>query len=399
MIEISENVFNQVYAEFKARVESDANVPLVNFNTHPFIEDNENYKYGVLEDAKNKLLTRDWKEAEIGKGRIIKFVRDAIYSSIKTNNSKFQNNLLDWRKKDDFKNLKPSFENEKTLFDFFKSKIKDEDAFNRFSELGFSYQLIAYLFFIKNSQKYMPISQEQFDLIFKSLSLDFHTSHNISWDNYVNFNEIIKTFRIHLSRYHSNITLLDAHSFLWIYGFKFEKDKKKIKLNPPEQKRIVKEQETYQPIIPHDLEEIPADQTEIDYIELHRRLIEIGAKAEKYVYQNEIDFLLGNGFPSLAEKVRIVSSNPSLGFDILSFETTHEQKQIEVKAISTNKHHKSFILTRNELAKSKVYKNYYVYCVADIDSDKPKIIRLKNPNFDNMENFRIEPLTYKVSFE
>ena len=48
---------------------------------------------------------------------------------------------------------------------FLKVKSKDEKAFDQFSELGFSYQLIAYLFFIKNSQKYLPISQTRFDLI------------------------------------------------------------------------------------------------------------------------------------------------------------------------------------------------------------------------------------------
>ena len=81
---------------------------------------------------------------------------------------------------------------------------------------------------------------------------------------------------------------------------------------------------------------------------------------------------LETDFPELAKQVRLVSNNPKLGFDILSFETDGKQKQIEVKAISENKSRKSFIISRNEFSKSKIYSNYYVYCVYEIYSEKPK---------------------------
>ena len=41
----------------------------------------------------------------------------------------------------------------------------------------------------------MPISQEKFDEIFSSINIDFKTSNNCSWENYLEFNEIIKLFR------------------------------------------------------------------------------------------------------------------------------------------------------------------------------------------------------------
>ena len=126
--------------------------------------------------------------------------------------------------------------------------------------------------------------------------------------------------------------------------------------------------------------------------------MEIGVLAEKIVLKSEIDFL-SRDFPELADKVRLVSNNPKLGFDILSFETDGKQKQIEVKAISVNRNTKSFIITRNEFSKSKTYSNYYVYCVTELNSDKPKIIRIKNPDFENNNDFLIEPLTYKITFE
>lgn len=126
--------------------------------------------------------------------------------------------------------------------------------------------------------------------------------------------------------------------------------------------------------------------------------MEIGEIAERIVLDSEIEFLKSD-FPELAEKVRLVSNNPQLGFDILSFETDGKQKQIEVKAISHNGNVKSFIITRNEFSKSKTYSNYYVYCVVGINSDNPEILRIKNPDFDNNDDFLMEPLTYRIIFE
>lgn len=158
------------------------------------------------------------------------------------------------------------------------------------------------------------------------------------------------------------------------------------------------ELETYQPKIAIDLDNLPEVQNEVDYIEQYKNQMEIGLLAEKIVLENEIDFLRKD-FPDLANKVRSVANNPKFGFDILSFETNGNQKQIEVKAISVNKETKSFILTRNEFDKSKTYSNYYVYCVTELISDSPKILRIKNPDFENKNDFRIEPLTYKIIFE
>jgi hypothetical protein len=254
----------------------------------------------------------------------------------------------------------------------------------------------------------MPISQTQFDKIFETLGIAFKSSHNCTWVNYSDYNEIIKQFRKHLSQRFQNVSLLDAHSFLWIYGFQFEtliKEKthqsnsfKEQKVNVHPQEKPKPELEIYQPKKVVDTKSLTDNENEIDYLENHRRLMEIGDLAEKIVLENEIEFLKVD-FPELAEKVRLVSNNPKLGFDILSFEIDGKQKQIEVKAISENKNCKSFIISRNEFSKSKTYSNYYVYCVTEINSEEPKILRIKNPDFEKNNTFLIEPLTYKITFE
>jgi hypothetical protein len=401
MIEINQNIFEIVHSRFNKLLTDKIDESRIDFKNHPVVEKHENYKYEIIKDAKNQLLLKTWKKNDIGSGTILKNIKNAI--NVKSNN------LIDWRKKDDFKKLKANKENEQFLYDFFKSKIKDDSAFDNFVEIGFSYQLIAYLFFIKNHQKYMPISQEKFDEIFRSINIDFKTSHNCSWRNYLGYNEIIKQFRKQLSQKYKKASLLDAHSFLWIYGFQLEETQKKSEQKKETQKTENKttgklkekpkpELETYKPKKVVDLESLSETSNEIDYIKNHRKMMEIGDLAEKIVLKNEIDFLSPD-FPELAEKVRLVSNNPKLGFDVLSFETDGKQKQIEVKAISVNKNTKSFIITRNEFLKSKIYSNYYVYCVTEINSEKPKILRIKNPDFKNIDDFLIEPLTYKITFE
>ncbi|WP_040282313.1 DUF3883 domain-containing protein [Psychroserpens damuponensis] len=401
MIEINEKTFEYALSEFKNIVEKDTNENLVEFKTNSFIDEHENYKYAVLDQAKNSLLTKTWKEDEIGNGRILKSVKNSIQTNVIYNYETHQNNLIDWRKKDNFSKLKANQKNEKLLFEFFKSKIKDEKAFDQFSELGFSYQLIAYLFFIKNSQKYLPISQTRFDLIFSSLNIDLKTSHNSSWENYQEFVGIIKQFQNYLKTEFSGIQLLDAHSFLWIYGFQFEKSKESTEVKIQSKKTAEKkkpELPNYQPRKAIDLETLVEPETEIDYIKQLEKQMEIGNLAEEIVLNSEIEFLR-NDYPDLAEKVRSVANNPKLGFDIISFEIDGTQKQIEVKAISINKSNKSFFLSRNELRKSKEYPNYYLYCISELSSEKPKILRIKKPNFENGNDFKMEPMTYKITFE
>ncbi len=136
----------------------------------------------------------------------------------------------------------------------------------------------------------------------------------------------------------------------------------------------------------------------IDFIEKHKKQIEIGNLAEKIVLENEIEFLKSNN-SNLYKKVRLVSYNLELGVDVLSFELDGTQKQIEVKAISNNGNKKSFIITENELSKSKLFPNYYIYCVTDLNSENPKILRIKNPNLEDTKKFMLQPLSYRVTFE
>lgn len=147
-----------------------------------------------------------------------------------------------------------------------------------------------------------------------------------------------------------------------------------------------------------DLSKLKINPHKIDYLEKHKKAMEIGDLAEKIVLDSEFNFLEKSN-PELAEKVCSVANNTKLGFDILSFERHGEQKQIEVKAISKKNDKHSFIITENELLKSEMYSNYYIYCVINVFSNKPEILRIKNPDLKNNKEFTLKPLTYNVTFE
>ncbi|TDD96213.1 hypothetical protein [Flavobacterium cellulosilyticum] len=82
----------------------------------------------------------------------------------------------------------------------------------------------------------MPISQTKFDEIFEIIGIfgiaDFKTSHNLSWENYSTYINIIKQTREFLKTKDNNTTLLDAHSFLWIIGNQMKIDVEVTKANP-----------------------------------------------------------------------------------------------------------------------------------------------------------------------
>lgn len=196
------------------------------FKSSAFIDKEENYKYAVFDQAKESLEQQWWKQSDIGTGKIQGKVKDAIKTKLVYEYQWHNNNLVDWRKRDDFAKLPISNSLETTLFNFYKNKTKDSEVFEEFLSLKLSYQIIAYLFFIKDRNRYLPITQERFDEIFELIGIpEFKTSYNASWDNYNEFIDIIKQVRDFLKAKDPNATLLDAHSFLYILGSQMKEEK------------------------------------------------------------------------------------------------------------------------------------------------------------------------------
>jgi predicted HNH restriction endonuclease len=221
-----------LFADFIEFIRQQTGDTFASFRTSPYIEKHENYKYGVSQEAKERLNQKLWKQEDIGTGVIQKKVSSAIQDKLHYNYQWHANNLIDWRKKDDFTKLPKNRELEQGFFNFYKNKISDGVAFETFLNLKMSYQFIAYLFFIKDPQHYLPITQERFDQIFDLIGLTgFKTSGQASWENYKEFLNINQQVRDFLKRKDAKASLIDAHSFLYILGSQMKQANFKFSFN------------------------------------------------------------------------------------------------------------------------------------------------------------------------
>ena len=96
---------------------------------------------------------------------------------------------------------------------------EDDDAasFSHIVQLvGKNFQLLGFLCFLKNPDHYMPISPDNFKEFFGRLGIDVEFSGKCSWELYTQYNrwltDVMHYLKKHIS---SEITLLDAHSFVW----------------------------------------------------------------------------------------------------------------------------------------------------------------------------------------
>lgn len=222
MFQIDNDLLNQKLREFIAFVNTKSGMIFSDFVSNPYIYQNENYKTELRLFAFNELSFLSWNKNSFGTGKIL----NAVIKSIEQK----QNNLVIWQNrygpntKDHHRlivlrdNKDKLYIFERNTFDFFHNKIDDASYFDYLiQEAGKKYALLAYIFFIKNPQKYLPISTSNFDKLFKDLNIDFSTTHKCSWENYHEYLTIIKTIQVFLQENLScEISFLDTHSFCWI---------------------------------------------------------------------------------------------------------------------------------------------------------------------------------------
>lgn len=232
-------IFEKYFDLFINLVESKSKTKFISFPSNRYTEESEGYKDEIYEKARNNLRFWKWKKENIGTGEII----SKVISAIKLDNN--ENNLVDWRLTSKFegktKNEEMLNNYEKIFFNFFHDNEEEQKFFELFIEFfGKNYPLIAYFFFIKDKAQYMPISPSNFDIAFEKLGVkDFKTSYQCSWDNYKQYNKLLNQTRELLTeRGIKDVTLLNAHSFVWIIS-NVEKELNKIGIPNNEKIKII----------------------------------------------------------------------------------------------------------------------------------------------------------------
>lgn len=151
------------------------------FQNNSFLNSYENYKYRTIK--RTRPIIEKIKDSKIfGKGIVRELLIDAINEGYNLVNSFWRNNVRGVL--DDLRGAKLT-KFEKNLHDLYSGKMTDEAFFDYYtSEVSKIYNIIAYILFLKNSKKYLPLATTTFDQFFKEVEIDFHTTSNCSWENY-----------------------------------------------------------------------------------------------------------------------------------------------------------------------------------------------------------------------
>ena len=220
---IDEFLFDRHAQAFVDFVESKNNESFSSFEKNTYIEGQEGYNERVYREGQAHLGFNKWNESQIGSG-------DIAYSVISALKAR-DNNFIQWQEKskicEDFQAPDRFQLLERVLFDLYRSN-NDQQAFkNLVTTVGKKYSLIAYLFFLRDSSKYLPIKTTYFEKALGYLGADLQLSGRCSWESYQSFLRLVNEVGVLLRKFlECEVTLLNAHSFVWILSKQMEEEAK-----------------------------------------------------------------------------------------------------------------------------------------------------------------------------
>ncbi|WP_019196478.1 hypothetical protein [Afipia birgiae] len=227
---IDPRAFREAFARFQALITARSGHAFTDFQ-EGLAAVWESYKPRLRDHALGLLRAGEWSEADIGSGAILNRMIEAI--EIQDSRSNLTNNLVFWQNRyghanRDHRALLEAASNPKLrrdveglLFGLFRGDADEGGTFDRLSELtGGKYPLLAYIFFLKDMDRFMPIQPTGFDRAFRTLGIDFSTLRQCSWENYSTYNQTLAALQpfIEASTGLKNVRLVDAHSFCWIFS-------------------------------------------------------------------------------------------------------------------------------------------------------------------------------------
>lgn len=244
-------LFQRQLEAFKSFVKDRSGVDFVSFASNPYTEEQEGYKYKIHSAARDALNIQAWRKSDIGSGKIVAAMIEAIEIP--------KSNLVPWQARfgkaarphqllfeaKAHKSQLPSIE--KCLFTLYREEQNEKSFDELVGIFGKTYPLLAYLFFLKDRSRFLPIAPTFFDRAFKYLGADFKTSHRCSWKNYSAYVDLLGELKAMLAESLAvEVTLLDAHSFAWILTGQIEQANKLadvaeyLSLSETEREAIVK---------------------------------------------------------------------------------------------------------------------------------------------------------------
>lgn len=197
----------------------------------------ESYKPRLRDYALAQLKSDSWSEEDIGSGKIIEQTIDAI--EIQASHGNLTNNLVFWQNRFGHANrdhralieAKTSGVGlrhlEDLIFRLYQTEADEPAIFEALKDVtGGKYPLLAFLFFLRDMSRFMPIQPTGFDRAFEAIGLDLHTRGKCSWANYKAFNEALSNIQgaIEGEAGLKDVRLIDAHSLVWLFSSLLKKE-------------------------------------------------------------------------------------------------------------------------------------------------------------------------------
>lgn len=378
-VDIDPRILRNIFQDFKRSIERESKQygETSKFTSFSNIitSEQEGYKTEIFGTGHIILGMKNWKEEFIGDGTILN-------SLIKSYGGK-DNNLVDWRSLNELKKAlndnKRRKKLERLIFDLYRNPtVSPSQIFGLLQPLIKNYDAVAYPFFLKDMNQFVPIKPRHFDRFFEKVGSKFRTSGKCSWENYHLFITYIRWVRNWLENEGiDNVSLIDAHSFCWM-AVNWLESHPQAPLTIPilknlniDSNRPMKDQSNADTAATHASGHTPSNDS--DPAEWDKRKRDLGDAAERWVKDSEIERLRRLGFQNPEEAVNNVSQNRGLGYDIESREIDGTPRFIEVKTIQKRNNSITFYISRNELKKGNSLNNYWIYCVLNPDSEKPEI--------------------------
>lgn len=278
---------------------------------------------------------------------------------------------------------------DEALFRMYIERSDPPACFAELTELfGARYDLIAYLFFLRDGCEYLPVRPTVFSEVFEILDVPLVMRGRCSWENYQGYLNRMQEVLRHLRQMElpGVVSLLDAHSFCWMLA----------RMIPPTSSR----EPTAEHVILNPLAGAAPVRSNggggFTQVELNEALSEqrkIGAEAQLIVLNHERARLRSCGRPELADQVRDVSDNLSLGYDIESFTESGGPKRIEIKATARRGEDLRFFLSENEKRRSQELEGFTFALVSGVRTLAPKIYEFPG---GHLPNAALHPVNYEV---
>lgn len=221
-------LFKQRFDSFRERIHRASGKPFVSFG-EGLPAAWEAYKALLRQKALSRLAISSMADVDVGNGAILERLISAIEVAPEPDGE--ANNLVQWQNRfghasrshrvlldarDD-----PSARRtiETWALEFYKGALDAALAFEQMRKIaGSRYDLLGYLFFLKDWDRYVPIAPKTFDRAFKEIGIDPVTRQQCSWSNYERYNAAMADIRRALEDVSglAGIRLIDAHSFCWL---------------------------------------------------------------------------------------------------------------------------------------------------------------------------------------